>query len=160
MSMEILIFFISNFLPHNLSLDNFIMNIGGSEWVIIAFLFLFLIVGSKKLPEFTRLLGRAVGEYQKSRETFFQNIHNTDGCDIEQIPKDNSVDNVDSDKKNPKKSIESVYSDTFYNIGKSVTGPFATEREKLEKIAISLGITDLNKTDDELWVIINKKISL
>ncbi|HEX2306280.1 MAG TPA: twin-arginine translocase TatA/TatE family subunit [Nitrososphaeraceae archaeon] len=45
------------------------MNIGGSEWIIIGLLILILLFGSKKLPEFSRTIGKAVGEFEKMRTT-------------------------------------------------------------------------------------------
>lgn len=150
--------FIFNQIPNHKSLENLIMNIGGSEWAIIIFLFLFLIVGSKKLPEFTRLLGRAVGEYQKTRESFFQNIPNSDDNDpLKTRDKGNNI-TLNQESKNSISIDKDIQQNSIYNLGKSITGPIATEREKLEKIALSLGITDLNKSDDELRIIINKKM--
>jgi sec-independent protein translocase protein TatA len=46
---------------------NYFMNIGGSEWLIIGLLVVFLLFGSKKLPEFSRTIGKAVGEFEKMR---------------------------------------------------------------------------------------------
>jgi sec-independent protein translocase protein TatA len=46
---------------------NYFMNIGGSEWLIIGLLVVFLLFGSKKLPEFSRNIGKAMGEFEKMR---------------------------------------------------------------------------------------------
>jgi sec-independent protein translocase protein TatA len=46
---------------------NYFMNIGGSEWLIIGLLVVFLLFGSKKLPEFSRSIGKAMGEFEKMR---------------------------------------------------------------------------------------------
>lgn len=43
------------------------MNIGGSEWIIIGLLVVILLFGSKKLPEFSRTIGKAMGEFEKVR---------------------------------------------------------------------------------------------
>ncbi len=48
-------------------LVNYFMNIGGSEWLIIGLLIVFLLFGSKKLPEFSRNIGKAIGEFEKMR---------------------------------------------------------------------------------------------
>jgi sec-independent protein translocase protein TatA len=48
-------------------LANYQMNIGGSEWIIIGLLVVFLLFGSKKLPEFSRTMGKAMGEFEKMR---------------------------------------------------------------------------------------------
>ena len=47
--------------------ENYLLNIGGSEWIIIGLLVVILLFGSKKLPEFSRTIGKAVGEFEKVR---------------------------------------------------------------------------------------------
>lgn len=42
--------------------------IEGAEWIIIILVFLIFIVGNKRLPEISRSIGKAVGEYQRSRK--------------------------------------------------------------------------------------------
>ena len=49
-------------------LANYQMNIGGSEWMIIGLLIVILLFGSKKLPEFSRSIGKAIGEFEKMRD--------------------------------------------------------------------------------------------
>jgi sec-independent protein translocase protein TatA len=44
------------------------MIIGGSNLIIIVLLGLVLIFGTKKLPQVSRTLGRAMGEYGKARD--------------------------------------------------------------------------------------------
>ncbi len=41
--------------------------IEGAEWIIIILVFLLLIIGNKRLPEISRSIGKAVGEYQRAR---------------------------------------------------------------------------------------------
>ena len=48
-------------------LENYLMNIGGSEWIIIGLLVVVLLFGAKKLPEFSRTIGKAMGEFEKVR---------------------------------------------------------------------------------------------
>ena len=43
------------------------MSIGGSEWIIIGLVVVILLFGSKKLPEFSRTIGKAMGEFEKVR---------------------------------------------------------------------------------------------
>ena len=43
------------------------INILGSEWIIIVFVALLALLGTNKLPEVTKKLGRAVGEYTKTK---------------------------------------------------------------------------------------------
>ena len=47
--------------------ESYLMSIGGSEWIIIGLLIIILLFGSKKLPEFSRTIGKAMGEFEKVR---------------------------------------------------------------------------------------------
>ncbi|RLI27410.1 MAG: hypothetical protein DRO52_00240 [Candidatus Hecatellales archaeon] len=44
-----------------------VAGIGGIEWVILLAIFLIFIFGSKKMPEIMRHLGKAMGEFERSR---------------------------------------------------------------------------------------------
>ncbi len=43
------------------------LNIMGSEWIIIIFVALIVLLGTNRLPEVTKKLGKAVGEYKKAK---------------------------------------------------------------------------------------------
>ncbi|MDH3278874.1 MAG: twin-arginine translocase TatA/TatE family subunit [Nitrosopumilus sp.] len=43
------------------------LNVGGSEWLIIIFVVLVLILGTGRLPGAARKLGKAVNEYNKAK---------------------------------------------------------------------------------------------
>jgi sec-independent protein translocase protein TatA len=107
-----------------------IMSIAGSEWIIIILLGLILLFGTKKLPQFSRTMGKAMGEFEKARNTF-------------------------------KREMEEAY-EPARNISRipKITGPVATEREKLETIASSLGIDNYNSlTDEQLRTLISKRMA-
>ena len=108
----------------------FQMNIGGSEWVIIILVGLILLFGSKKVPEVSRTLGRAVAEYEKAQQLFKKGMEDT---------------------VNPTDAIASFQ-------GPKNIRPVSSEREKLETIANSLGIKDLAQTDDQLRIEISEKV--
>jgi len=80
------------------------LNILGSEWIIIVFVALIALLGTNRLPEITKKLGRAVGEYTKT-----------------------------------KNEIQSQLSGTSANL--NITNPMQNERQKLEFMAKSLGIS-------------------
>jgi len=107
-----------------------IRNIGGSEWIIIILFGLILLFGTKKLPQLSRTVGKAVGEYEKAKEMFRH--------EMEEV-----AENARGDSKFPK-----------------IMGPVATERNKLESMAISLGIEDYDDlTDEELRNLISKRMT-
>jgi len=114
-------------------LSTFQMAIGGSEWIIIALLALFLIFGTKKTPQISKTIGKAIGEYQKAHEILKREIQDASS----------QADSVRTD----------------LNIGNPrINGPVASEHEKLETIARSLGIDYLGKNDDEIRISISKKL--
>ena len=107
-----------------------VMNIAGSEWIIIILFGLILLFGTKKLPQFSRTVGKAVGEYEKAKHMFRHEM-------------EQAAENAIEDSKFPK-----------------VRGPVDSERKKLELIANSLGIKDhTGLTDEELRVLISKRMS-
>lgn len=107
-----------------------IMNIAGSEWVIIILFGLILLFGAKKLPQFSRTVGKAIGEYERAKEMFRHEM-------------EQAAENIRGDSKFPK-----------------IMGPVATERKKLESIASSLGIEDhAGLTDEELRILISKRMT-
>ena len=64
-------------------MHDFSLNILGSEWFIIAFVAIVLFLGSKRLPELSRKIGRAVGEYKKTKNMVQNQLQNaTTGYDI------------------------------------------------------------------------------
>tara|TARA_B100000470_G_scaffold176540_1_gene140777 strand:- start:389 stop:733 length:345 start_codon:yes stop_codon:yes gene_type:complete len=46
---------------------DFVLNIAGSEWMIIIFVALILILGTGKLPGAAKKLGKVVNEYNKAK---------------------------------------------------------------------------------------------
>ena len=110
----------------------FQMNIGGSEWIIIALLALFLLFGTKKGPQVSRTVGKAIGEYQRAQELLRKEIENATTTPLE-------------DTK-------------MHFMGANINGPVASEHEKLETIARSLNIDYLGKTDDEIRSLISRRI--
>lgn len=112
------------------------MGIGGSEWIIIGLITIFLLFGSRKLPDMARHIGKAIGEYNNTKQTLLGEVNKV------------KINHNSSDHNNEK----NLY------FGKMIQGPVSTEREKLEKIAISLNIEYLDMSDDQLRLIILKKM--
>lgn len=107
------------------------MNIGGSEWIIIALLALFLLLGTKKVPQVSKAVGKAMGEYQRAQELLRKEIEN---------------------------ATTPMEDNKMHIMGDRTDGPVASEHEKLETIARSLNIDCLGKTDDEIRSLISKSL--
>ena len=108
-----------------------VMQIAGSEWIILILLGLILLFGTKKLPQFSRTMGRAIGEYEKAKELFRHEMEEA----------------AESTRAAAGKFP-------------TIISPVATERKKLELIANSLGIEDYSDlTDEELRAIISKRMA-
>jgi len=113
-----------------MSVAALLMNIAGSEWIIIVLLGLVLLFGTKKLPQFSRSIGKAMGEYEKAREMLRREM-------------EQATQQATGNIKTP-----------------NINGPVATEREKLETIATSLGIDDYaGLSDEELRTLITKRMA-
>jgi sec-independent protein translocase protein TatA len=113
-----------------IDISTLVMNIGGSEWIIIVLLGLLLLFGTKKLPQISRSIGKAMGEYEKARALF---------------------------RREMEEAAEKTRASTKFP---NVVGPVATERNKLESIAISLGIENYDKlSDQELRDLISKRMT-
>jgi len=56
------------------------LNIMGSEWIIIIFVALVILLGTNRLPDVAKKLGKAVGEYNKTKnevQNQFKDFSNT-----------------------------------------------------------------------------------
>lgn len=109
-----------------------LMNIAGSEWFIIIILGLLLIFGPKRMPQISKTIGKAVGEYEKARQSFQQEFQGV----TEQARREAGISKLPP-----------------------IAGPVSSEREKLEMIAASLGIDHTGKSDDELRALIAQRMN-
>lgn len=101
------------------------LSVGGTEWVIIIFVALVLILGTGKLPGAARKIGRAVNEYNRAKDGIEEHVKGMQDA-ADGIPR--------------------------------ISGPVESEREKLEMIARSAGISPGGRSDEELRSAISKKI--
>ena len=100
------------------------LNVAGTEWIIIVFAVLVLVLGTNKLPEAAKKFGRAVNEYNKAKEGVKSQVRS-----MTEQPDGGGGGGGG---------------------GVRVEGPVQTEREKLEAICSSLGIAHAGMTDAEL----------
>ena len=47
----------------------YLLNIIGSEWIIIIFIAIILLFGTNRFPEAAKKIGKIVGEYKKAKDT-------------------------------------------------------------------------------------------
>lgn len=66
---------------------HYALQIFGTEWIWIVFLIIFLLFGSKKLPELSRALGKAMSEFQRGREEIEREFRAA-AAPIHTLPKD------------------------------------------------------------------------
>jgi len=59
------------------------LNIIGSEWMIIIFVALILLLGTNRFPEAAKKIGKIVGEYKKAKDT------------VEKQKKDETKENIE-----------------------------------------------------------------
>jgi len=59
------------------------LNIMGSEWIIIIFVALVVLLGTNRLPDVAKKIGRAIGEYNKTKNQFQNNIKDFSNTNIE-----------------------------------------------------------------------------
>ncbi|MBI2006070.1 MAG: twin-arginine translocase TatA/TatE family subunit [Nitrosopumilales archaeon] len=62
---------------------DYALNIMGSEWIIIIFVALVVLLGTNRLPDVAKKIGRAVGEYNKTKNQFQNNIKDLSNTNIE-----------------------------------------------------------------------------
>ena len=121
------------------------LDIGGTEWVIILFLAMILVLGANRLPQFSRTLGRIIGEYQRARSTI-------EG----EITKVGKTMNTPITKMDTLMSMQTTKTDETTTKENS---PVVTEREKFEAIARALEIEPSGKSTEELKQLISSKMN-
>jgi sec-independent protein translocase protein TatA len=72
--------------------------VGGIEWIIIIIIFLALIFGSKKLPEFARGIGKATSEFEKAKVQMRREVEMAKTQYIDTVPNPNPNPNPDREK--------------------------------------------------------------
>ena len=77
------------------------LNVAGSEWIIIIFVALVLILGTGKLPSTAKKLGKAVNEYNKAKNEIQDHIK-----DVSETPKISGP--VESERKKLEMIAKSV----------------------------------------------------
>ena len=156
------------------------LNIGGSEWVVIILLGLFLLFGAKRLPQVSKSLGRVIGEYNRAKNTIQDEITNATKPFTTQSKFDTttprlptrqetrSVGEAKTETKTETKTeatadttvkAETSTAQSTTTTDPTMTSPVVSEREKLEVIARTLDIEPRGKSTDELKQLIASKMN-
>ena len=125
--------------------------VGGVEWIILIAVFIIFLIGSDKMPKIMRTLGKAMGEFEKSRMEIRKEIMR-----LQQV----------STQINPPKPLTpanpSNVKPAIIKPSKPMGNPTKTESREssqfLLKTASQLGIKTENKSEEEIWEEIKKKI--
>ena len=137
------------------------LDIGGSEWVIIILLGLFLLFGSKKLPQVSRGLGKVIGEYQRAKNEIQEEITKATRTVNNRIKLDGTTSTIKAGAiTNTTKADE--FTSTIKangNPSEAINSPVGSEREKLEIIARTLEIEPRGKSTEELRQLISSKMN-
>ena len=155
-------------------ITDFSLNIGGSEWVVIILLGLFLLFGAKRLPQVSKSLGRVIGEYNRAKNTIQDEITNATKPFTTQskfdttprLPTRQETRSVGEAKTETKTEAATntatdatVKTETAAIASNPNTSPVVSEREKLEVIAKTLDIEPRGKSTDELKQLIASKMN-
>jgi sec-independent protein translocase protein TatA len=103
---------------------DFSLNIIGNDWVMIAIVALGLLLGTKRLPDVTRKIGKVMAQYEKTKNMVQDEIQKAKG---------------------------------EFNV--NISGPVISERQKLETLAKSLGVSIEDKTEEDLRTLVNSKLN-
>ena len=112
------------------------LNIGGSEWVIIIFVALILILGTGKLPGAARKLGKAVNEYNRAKTEISDQVKSvsdtpniTGPVETEREKLETIAKSLGINHKN--KSDEEIRDDIAKKIGRRVKSDNDTKDNKI-----------------------------
>lgn len=118
------------------------LQIVGTEWIWIIFLVVFLLFGSKKLPELSRNLGKAMREIQKGRDEIERefkvatSLPETTPKKPSQIykapgaPMNKSIEKTIDEKKAPEKAISKDTANSTNNKPENTESPKDTQKGK------------------------------
>lgn len=109
------------------------LNVGGSEWMIIIFVALVMILGTGKLPGAARKLGRAVNEYNKAKNEIQEQIKDV----TEESPK------ITGPVENERQKLETIAK----SIGVKAEGK--TDDELREIITTKIGKKKIDESESK-----------
>ena len=112
---------------------DFSLNIGPSEWMIIIFVAIVLILGTGKLPGVAKKLGKAVNEYNKAKDEIKDQIKDV----TEEAPK------ISGPVESEREKLEMIAK----SIGVKVEGKTDEELKKI--ISTKMGQKRIDETENK-----------
>jgi len=112
---------------------NYSLNIGGSEWMIIIFVALVLILGTGKLPGAARKMGQAVNEYNKAKNEIQNQMKEVTG----ETPR------ISGPVETEREKLETIAKSIGVKIGEK------TDDELRESISTKIGQKKTNESDSK-----------
>jgi len=112
-------------------MQNYVLNILGSEWIIIVLVALIVLFGTNKLPDVAKKLGRTVGEYNRTKSEIQNQISGITNANL----------NITNPVQNERQKLEFM--------AKSLGIDFATKTDDEIKKAISEKMPGNNNSDQK-----------
>ena len=113
------------------------LNVGGSEWLIIIFVVLIVLLGTNKFPEVAKKMGKVVGEYNKAKNEVQKQMNDYAN------PKDDTANfSINKPVKNEREKLEIMAKSLGINYENKTTS------ELKQIISSQMGIHDAD--DDKI----------
>ena len=131
-----------------------IAGIGGIEWIILLAIFLVFIFGSKKMPEIMRHLGKALGEFEKSRLEIQRELMMASQTVQESVQKPLTSLQAQSQIEAQPQSFPTP---TVQVQARPAVKPKMGDSSFLMKMAEELGVETENRSEEEIWEEIRRR---
>jgi sec-independent protein translocase protein TatA len=105
------------------------LNIVGSEWIIIVFVALLVLLGTNKLPEVTKKIGRVAGQYNRTKNELQSQLSGITNSNL----------SITAPVQNERQKLEFI--------AKSLGVDFAGKTDEQLKKIISSKMSDKNQKD-------------
>jgi len=112
------------------------LNVGGSEWLIIIFVVLIVLLGTNRFPDVAKKMGKVVGEYNKAKNEVQKQVN-------DYAKQEDSTTNFSIDK--PVKTEREKLEVMAKSLGINYEGK--TNAELKQIISSQMGIHDTNDDD-------------
>tara|TARA_B100000749_G_scaffold66421_1_gene49641 strand:+ start:171 stop:554 length:384 start_codon:yes stop_codon:yes gene_type:complete len=116
------------------------LNIVGTEWIFIVLVVVILLFGSNRVPEVSRSIGKALGEFHKGKAELEREIKAANDLAESEVKSASDIINPSSTSVTPSSSTPPI----------KVDSPVKSEEDKIKKIASDLGLNLEGKSEEDL----------